>query len=80
MKWLELLNMEYGECVVLGGGDRSLLMVDCGSVSQKLRQPGICSIWHGKNLLHSGITHRFFHCAQPFNNKTAAAFAVLFLF
>ena len=38
MKWLELLNMEYGECVVLGGGDRSLLMVDCGSVSQKLRE------------------------------------------
>lgn len=38
MKWLELLNMEYGECVVLGGGDRSLLMVDCGSVNQKLRE------------------------------------------
>lgn len=38
MKWLELLNMEYGECVVLGGKDRSVLMVDCGSVSQKLRE------------------------------------------
>ncbi len=38
MKWLELLNMEYGECVVLGGRDRSILMVDCGSVSQKLRE------------------------------------------
>ena len=38
MKWLELLNMEYGECVVLGGKDRSILMVDCGSVSQKLRE------------------------------------------
>ena len=41
MKWLELLNMEYGECVVLGGGDRSLLMVDCGSVSQKLREGAV---------------------------------------
>ena len=41
MKWLDLLNMEYGECVVLGGGDRSLLMVDCGSVSQKLREGAV---------------------------------------
>ena len=38
MNWLELVNMEYGECVVLGGQDRSILMVDCGSVSQKLRE------------------------------------------
>lgn len=38
MRWLELLNMEYGECVVLGARDHSILMVDCGSVSQKLRE------------------------------------------
>lgn len=38
MEWVELLNMEYGECVVLGGKNRSILMVDCGSVSQKLRE------------------------------------------
>ena len=38
MEWLELVNMEYGECVVLGGRDRSILMVDCGSLSQKLRE------------------------------------------
>lgn len=38
MEWLELVNMEYGECIVLGGRDRSILMVDCGSVSQKLRE------------------------------------------
>ena len=30
--------MEYGECVVLEGRDRSVLMVDCGSVSQRLRE------------------------------------------
>ena len=38
MDWLELVNMEYGECVVLGSRSRSILMVDCGSVSQKLRE------------------------------------------
>ena len=38
MKRVELLNMEYGECVVLEGRDRSVLMVDCGSVSQRLRE------------------------------------------
>ncbi len=38
MKALELVNMEYGECVVMLGKARDLLMVDCGSVSQKLRE------------------------------------------
>ena len=37
MQWLELVNMEYGECVVLGARDRSVLMVDCGSVNQTVR-------------------------------------------
>ena len=38
MERLELWNMEYGECVSLLGRDGSVLMVDCGSVSQKLRR------------------------------------------
>ena len=38
MKALELVNMEYGECVVMLGRARDILMVDCGSVSQKLRE------------------------------------------
>lgn len=37
MQWIELNDMEYGECIVLGGADRSILMVDCGSINQKLR-------------------------------------------
>lgn len=37
MQWIELNDMEYGECVVLGGRDRTVLMVDCGSMSQKTR-------------------------------------------
>ena len=36
MKWIELQNVEYGECIVLGGKS-SILMNDCGSMSQKLR-------------------------------------------
>ena len=34
MEWLELVNMEYGECIVLGGRDRSILMVDCGKIGR----------------------------------------------
>ena len=37
MRWIELNNVEYGECIVLGGRDRSILMVDCGSMNQKVR-------------------------------------------
>lgn len=35
MKWIEINNVEYGECIVLGGKN-SILMNDCGSMSQKL--------------------------------------------
>lgn len=37
MEWIELNDMEYGECIVLGGRDRTVLMVDCGSMSLKTR-------------------------------------------
>ena len=37
MQYIELHNVEYGECIVLGGGRGEILMVDCGSVSQRLR-------------------------------------------
>lgn len=40
MKWIELQNVEYGECIVLGGKN-AILMNDCGSMSQKLRQGDI---------------------------------------
>lgn len=40
MRWIELQNVEYGECIVLGGKS-SILMNDCGSMSQKLRQGDI---------------------------------------
>ena len=43
MKALELVNMEYGECVVMLGRARDILMVDCGSVSQKLREGDVPS-------------------------------------
>ena len=33
MQWLELHNVEYGECIVLGGAHHDILMVDCGSIN-----------------------------------------------
>ena len=38
MQWLELHNVEYGECIVLGGSHHDILMVDCGSINQKIRE------------------------------------------
>ena len=37
MQWLEMHNMEYGECIVLGGKS-TILMVDCGTINQYIRE------------------------------------------
>lgn len=47
MDWIELVNMEYGECVVLGTRRGEILMVDCGSVNQTLRDGDVpLSAWY----------------------------------
>lgn len=38
MQWVEIHNVEYGECIVLGGAHKDILMVDCGSSNQKIRE------------------------------------------
>ena len=38
MQWLEMHNVEFGECIVIGGSDNSILMVDCGSMNHKIRE------------------------------------------
>ena len=38
MKSVDLHNVEYGECVVLNGHNGGILMVDCGSSNQKIRE------------------------------------------
>lgn len=41
MDRIELHDVEYGDCTVLVGRDQSILMVDCGSVSQYVRQSNV---------------------------------------
>ena len=38
MQFLEVHNVEYGECIVLGGAHRDILMVDCGSSNRTIRE------------------------------------------
>ncbi|MCI9274008.1 MAG: MBL fold metallo-hydrolase [Clostridiales bacterium] len=38
MDWLEMHNMEFGECIVLGSAKRQIFMVDCGSMNVKIRE------------------------------------------
>ena len=40
MQYIELHNVEYGECIVLGGGRGEILMVDCGSMNRVRREDG----------------------------------------
>lgn len=37
MDWLEMHNLEFGECTVLGSLEGNILMVDCGSINVKIR-------------------------------------------
>lgn len=38
MDWLEMHNVEFGECIVLGSKKGNILMVDCGSMNVKIRE------------------------------------------
>ena len=38
MDWLEMHNLEFGECTVLGSLEGNILMVDCGSMNVKIRE------------------------------------------
>lgn len=40
MDWLELHNVEFGECIVLGSAKGTIMMVDCGSMNTKIRENG----------------------------------------
>ena len=40
MRYLELHNVEYGECVVFGGAKDEILMVDCGSMNRVRDEDG----------------------------------------
>lgn len=40
MDWLEMHNVEFGECIVLGSAKGNILMVDCGSMNTKIRENG----------------------------------------
>lgn len=41
MKHIEVLNVEFGECTALVGNKGQILMVDCGSINNKLRSPSM---------------------------------------
>lgn len=40
MNWLEMHNVEFGECIVLGSAQGNIFMVDCGSMNIKIRENG----------------------------------------
>ena len=55
MKYLEVHNVEYGECVVLGGSKREILMVDCGSMNRKIREGDV----EFTDYVYGGIMGRY---------------------
>lgn len=66
MERIELQDVEYGDCTVLVGRDNSILMVDCGSVSQYVRSGSVdidtrfAEIFHryiGASKRHFLLTH-----------------------
>lgn len=63
MHWVDLHNVEYGECIALGTGPRSMLMVDCGSLNTTIRE-GERNFkdfaTHSLTARYSGVPHRAF--------------------
>jgi hypothetical protein len=67
MQWLEVHNVEYGECIVMGGAHHDIFMVDCGSINQKIREgdlafssyvdPAIVSRYSGCTARSFLLTH-----------------------
>lgn len=63
MRWIDLHNVEYGECVVLGTDSNSLLMVDCGSLNTVIREGARNFKEYAQKSLtarYSGVAHRAF--------------------
>ncbi|HIS68059.1 MAG TPA: MBL fold metallo-hydrolase [Candidatus Gallacutalibacter stercoravium] len=63
MQWLELHNMEFGECIVIGGADNTILMTDCGSMNHKLRETGsdvADYVRHSLMARYAGKRHKAF--------------------
>lgn len=58
MEWMHLHNMEYGECVVLGSARQEILMVDCGSMNQKIREGDLPVT----SYIHSSVMPRYASC------------------
>lgn len=61
MQWLELHNVEYGECIVLGGKRQEILMVDCGSMNQHVRDGEI-----PLELRYETIGNRYARCMDRY--------------
>lgn len=67
MQWIEVHNVEHGECIVLGG-KHSILMVDCGSSNNKIRDGGTDFAGYVENGImerYRGVEDRSFlltHC------------------
>lgn len=51
--------MEYGECVVLGGAHKDILMVDCGSINQKIREGDLAF----SSYVNPTLYRRYSNCA-----------------
>ena len=68
MRWMELQNVEFGECIVLGGAKREILMVDCGSSNNIIRDGNVGFDEYVKNGImrrYRGMDRRAFlltHC------------------
>lgn len=68
MQWIELQNVECGECIVLGGKKREILMIDCGSSNTLIRDGGVNFTDYVENGImrrYRGMEHRAFlltHC------------------
>ena len=69
LDWLEMHNLEFGECTVLGSLEGNILMVDCGSMNVKIRE----SDMEVTDYVAVSYTHLLSTMVSPFSPRRAAA-------
>ena len=60
LDWLEMHNLEFGECTVLGSLEGNILMVDCGSMNVKIRE----SDMEVTDYVENNIVPRYFDAKE----------------
>ena len=69
MQWMEMHQVGFGECVVLGGRKKEILMIDCGSLRGRLDDGTLFSDYTRQISERYGRAKTAHLSADPFSQR-----------